>query len=71
MTKMTKSEQDASFDQSLKELMRLKSTEYSYAYTSGYLEVLVTSMFRSLPANQRAVVMRDIEKSLESITATA
>jgi hypothetical protein len=51
--------------------MRIKSDEYSYAYTSGYLEVLVTSMFRSLPSAQRQIVMRDIQKSLESVTTTA
>jgi hypothetical protein len=66
---MTKFEQNVSFNQSLKELMRLKSEEYSYAYTSGYLEVLVTSMFRSLPAAERQIIMRDIQKSLESVTA--
>jgi hypothetical protein len=59
---MTKFEQNVSFDQSLKELMRLKSEEYSYAYTSGYLEAMVTSMFRSLPAAERQAVMRDIQR---------
>ncbi len=59
---MTKFEQNVSFDQSLKELMRLKSEEYSYAYTSGYLETMVTSMFRSLPAAERQAVMRDIQR---------
>jgi hypothetical protein len=66
---MTKVEQNEIFAQSLKELMRLKAEEYSYAYPAGYLEVMVISMFRSLPSAERQIVMRDIQRSLESVTA--
>jgi hypothetical protein len=66
---MTKVEQNEIFAQSLKELMRLKTEEYSYAYPAGYLEVMVISMFRSLPSAERQIVMRDIQRSLESVTA--
>lgn len=66
---MTKVEQNEIFAQSLKELMRLKVEEYSYAYPAGYLEVMVISMFRSLPSAERQIVMRDIQRSLESVTA--
>jgi hypothetical protein len=66
---MTRFEQNVNFDQMLREFVRIKSDEHSYAYTSGYLEVLVTSMFRSLPAADRQAIMRDIQRSLESVTA--
>jgi hypothetical protein len=68
-TKMTKYEEDVAFAQSLKELMSLKREEHSYAYTSGYLEMMVATMFRSMPSAQRQIVMREIQKSLESVTA--
>jgi len=65
---MTKFEQEVSFDQSLQELVDHKSKEQSYAYTTGYLESLVKSMYRSLPSVERVVVKRSVERSLQSLS---
>ena len=53
------------FKKTLQEFNQLKQEEYSYAYTTGYLESLCAEMFGLLSKKQQKYFQKQMEKAVD------
>ena len=56
------------FKKLLKEFSEAKQTEYSYAYSAGYMESLAGDMFASLTKKEQKFFMSVMQKQVDAIT---
>ena len=62
---MFSSNSQQEFKKTLQEFNQLKLEEYSYAYTTGYLESLCAEMFGLLSKKQQWQFQKQIEKAVD------
>lgn len=53
------------FKEAVKAFTAVKEAEWSYAYTTGYLESLAVSMFASLPKKQQKFYLEQMQGAVD------